>query len=313
MSPARKRVAVEPQAFDPADLRLLLESWCLDLTASRRAPSTVKQYRESVLFYIAWCEAQGEDPDLSRDQVKRWQVALFELGRTPATVLQRQAGVKRFSRFLAAEGEIERDDLAGLPQPQLEVAVPEVLTDQQVAALLATCDSSFYGRRDAALIRFLLETMCRCGEALALEVSDLSLKDGVALVRHSKTRKARLIAFGPATARALDKYLRLRRSQRGADSPAFWLGTRGEPLRYGALYVTMRRRALRADPPFKLHPHTFRSTGSVRFRAAGGSVSSLLALAGWSSIEMAARYVRAAESEIAIGEARRLDLGLSFD
>jgi integrase len=179
---------------------------------------------------------------------------------------------------------------------------------------LSTCDKSFYGRRDEALIRFLLETMTRASEALALEVADVNLREGVAVVRRSKTRKARLVAFGPATARSLDKYLRSRRSQSGSDQPALWLGTRGgKPLTYPAMYITMRRRAARSDPPFKLHPHTFRSTGAVRFRTAGGSVPSLLSLAGWSSIEMAARYVAAAESEIAVGEARRLDLGLSFD
>ena len=298
---------------DSADLRQLLDSWCLDLQASRRSPNTVKQYRESVLVYLAWCARHGEDPDLSRTQVKRFQVDLLELGRSPSTVLARQAGVKRFSAWLARESEIDRDVLAGLPQPQLETAVPEVLTDEQVRSLLATCDRSFYGRRDEALIRFLLETMTRAGEALGLTVADVSLKDGVAVVRRSKTRKARLVAFGPATARALDRYLRLRRSQPGSDLPALWLGTRAKPLTYEALYISLRRRALRADPPFKLHPHTFRSTGAVRFRKAGGSVPSLLSLAGWSSIEMAARYVAAAESEIAVTEARKLDLGLSFD
>jgi integrase/recombinase XerD len=309
MTPARAKLA---PASTP-DLRMLLDSWALDLQASNRSANTIKQYRESVLTYLAWCEDQGESPDLSRSQVKRFQVDLIELGRSPHTVLARQAGVKRFSRWLAAEGEIQSDALAGLAQPQLETAVPEVLTDDQVRALLRTCDSSFYGRRDEAVIRFLLETMCRAGECLALEVADISLKDGVALVRHSKTRRARVIAFGPATARSLDRYLRLRRSQSGSGMPQLWLGTRGKPFTYEALYATMRRRALRADPPFRLHPHTFRSTGAVRFRTAGGSVPSLLSLAGWSSISMAARYVQAAESQIAVGEARRLDLGLSFD
>jgi integrase/recombinase XerD len=299
--------------LDSDDLRQLLDSWCLDLQASHRAKNTVKQYRESVLAYLAWCAEHGEQPTLGRDQVKRYQVCLLELGRSPSTVLARQAGVKRFSRYLANEGEIDRDQLAGLPQPQLEEAVPVVLTDDQVRSLLATCDKSLYGRRDEALIRFLIETMCRASEALSLEVADVSLKDGIALVRRSKTRKARVVAFGPATARAMDRYLRLRRSQ-PSDSAALWLGTRGgRAMSYGALYATLRRRALRADPPFRMYPHVARSTGAVRFRSAGGSVPSLLSLAGWSSIEMAARYVRAAESEIAVAEARRLDLGLSFD
>lgn len=302
-------------ALTTDDLRDLLESWVLDLAASRRAPNTLRQYRESVLMYLAWYDQQpAGDLLLSRDSVRCYQVELLELGRAPSTVLARQAGVKRFSRYLAREGEISKDDLAGLPQPQLQTSVPVVLTDDQVRALIATCDKSFYGRRDEALVRFLVETMCRAGEALALDVGDVSLKDGVALVRHSKVRRARVIAFGPATARALDRYLRVRRSQSGADSSAFWVGIRGgKRLTYGALYTTMRRRALRADPPFKLALHAFRSTGAVRFRQAGLSPSSLMSLAGWSSPAMMAHYVQAAESEIAVSEIRKLDLGMSFD
>ena len=109
--------------------------------------------------------------------------------------------------------------------------------------------------------------MCRAGEVLSLKLADVSLKDEVALVRHTKTRRDRIVAFGPATARSPDRYLRLRRSQAGADLPAFRLATRGaRPLTYEALYATLRRRAERADPPFKLHPHVTWSTGAVRFR-----------------------------------------------
>ena len=80
----------------------------------------------------------------------------------------------------------------------------------------------------------------------------------------------------------------------------------------------MRRRALRADPPKATPAHVPEhrrrlSVTAVHFRSAGGYVSSLLSLAGWSSLEMAARFVAAAESDIAVTQALKLDLGLSFD
>jgi hypothetical protein len=52
-----------------------------------------------------------------------------------------------------------------------------------------------------------------------------------------------------------------------------------------------------------------RATGAIRWRAAGGSVPGLLTVAGWSSLEMAQRYVRAAETRLAVDEAHKLDLG----
>ncbi len=78
-------------------------------------------------------------------------------------------------------------------------------------------------------------------------------------------------------------------------------------LTYAGLHSALTRRAERAG--FTMHPHMLRATGAIRWRAAGGSVPGLLTVAGWSSIEMAARYVRAAENRLAVDEAHRLQLG----
>ena len=78
-------------------------------------------------------------------------------------------------------------------------------------------------------------------------------------------------------------------------------------MTYDALYSALTRRA--AEAGFTMHPHMLRATGAIRWRAAGGSVPGLLTVAGWSSLEMAQRYVRAAESRLAVDEAHKLDLG----
>jgi hypothetical protein len=49
----------------------------------------------------------------------------------------------------------------------------------------------------------------------------------------------RLVSFGPQTARALDRYLRLRRQHRLADTPALWLGDRGRGFGYDAMHFTL--------------------------------------------------------------------------
>ena len=48
--------------------------------------------------------------------------------------------------------------------------------------------------------------------------------------------------FGPQTGRAIDRYLRMRRSHRLADTPALWLGDRGKGLGYDGLYSALRYR-----------------------------------------------------------------------
>lgn len=52
---------------------------------------------------------------------------------------------------------------------------------------------------------------------------DVDLTRGLAIVRRGKGGKGRPVPFGPQTSRAIDRYLRLRRSHRLAGTPALWL------------------------------------------------------------------------------------------
>jgi len=116
------------------------------------------------------------------------------------------------------------------------------------------------------------------------------------------------VPFGPQTARAIDRYLRLRRSHVRAASPKLWLGHAGKDLAYSGLYIALRRRADAAGVK-GFHPHRLRHTGASRWLAAGGSEGGLMAVAGWSSRAMIDRYAGAAAASRAADEARALGLG----
>jgi len=163
-------------------------------------------------------------------------------------------------------------------------------------------------RRDEAMLRFMLETGARAGEVVAIELSDLDLPGGTAIIRKGKGRKGRVVPFGPATAQALDRYLRLRRAHRLAASPALWLGDRGKGFSYDALHKTLAERAAAAGI-VGFHPHKMRHTAAHRWLAAGGSEGGLMAVAGWTRPDMLMRYTKAQASSRAAEEARGLNLG----
>lgn len=292
----------------PAELDALTESWITHMQAERKSPHTIRTYTAGVAAFARWCVAAGIEPALDRATVEKFTAAVLDGGAEAATALSRQRGVRRFSAWLADEGEIGRDELAGMRPPKLDDKVPAELTTDQVKAMLATCGSKdFHDIRDEAIIRLMTESMVRAGELLGMATAEVDIRGGSALVRRGKGGKGRLVAFGPLTGRALDRYARARRRHALAASPQFWLANRQRIMTYDALYSALRRRAESAG--FTMHPHMLRATGAIRWRAAGGSVPGLLTVAGWSSVEMAARYVKAAENRLAVDEAHKLDLG----
>ncbi len=305
-----------PAGNPPApDLDLLLPSWLLSMRADRKSPQTIKTYTEGVRFYLAWCTECDADP-VQRSSLRAWTSALLDLGNSPATARVRQLAVRRFAAWLTEEGELTADPFLGIKAPKLDSTVVEPLTDDELRGLLKACippkgltpAQVLRYRRDEAMLRFMLETGARAGEVVAIELSDLDLPGGTAIIRKGKGGKGRVVPFGPATAQALDRYLRLRRAHRLAASPALWLGDRGKGFSYDALHKTLAERAAAAGI-VGFHPHKMRHTAAHRWLAAGGSEGGLMAVAGWTRPDMLMRYTKAQASSRAAEEARGLNLG----
>jgi len=293
----------------PLDLPVLLASWELSLRAERKSPATVKSYGDGVRRYLSWCALTGRPAVLDRAAVTAFVAGMLEDGAEPATARSRQLALRRFAAWLVEEHELDADPLLGLRAPRLDVKVVEPLGEDQIRALLKACaGNDLRDRRDEALVRFMIETGTRAGEVVALEVGDVDLAAGVAVVRRGKGGKGRAVPFGAQTARAIDRYLRLRRAHRLAGTPALWLGDRGKPFVYDGLHKSLKWRADLAGIP-GFHPHQLRHTAAHRWLAAGGSEGGLMAVAGWTRPDMLLRYTRAQASARAADEARRLNLG----
>lgn len=304
-------------AMSTADLRDLVGSFDLALRSERKAAGTIKSYRQGIAAWLDYADEQGVPP-LDRDTLRGFMAHLLDdLGRKGSTVNARLAAVQRFAQWLVDEGEVERYPFENIKRPKLDEDVVEPLDDADVLAMIRACavprgahyNEQLVGRRDEAILRLMLECGARAGEVVAMGVDDIDLQRGLATIRRGKGGKGRVVPFGPQTATAIDRYLRLRRQhKRATDSDALWLGGRGHGFEYDALHTTLEKRALQAGVA-GFHPHRMRHTAAHRWLDKGGSESGLMAVAGWSRSDMLRRYTKAQASKRAAAEARTLNLG----
>lgn len=294
--------------MDTPTLRELLESWELNLKAEHKSPMTIRSYRDGVRFYIKFCEEHGFSPSLDKASVNSYVAHYLETYES-TTAIARMKGVKRFSAWLAEEGEISSDQIATLKLPHLDQKVIPELTEEECKALIAACKGNgFRERRDEALVRFMLETMTRAGEVVLMEIDDLNLQNGTATIRRGKGGKGRTVSFGDQTRAAIDRYVRMRRRSPQASSKKLWLGTGTRTFAYGGLYRTLLKRGQSAGLK-NFHPHILRHTGAGRWLEKGGSEGGLMSVAGWEDSRMVYRYTKATSAKRAAEEARRLNLG----
>jgi integrase/recombinase XerD len=137
--------------------------------------------------------------------------------------------------------------------------------------------------------RALLETMYACGlrasEAIALELGQLDLEDGVVRAR-GKGSKERIVPIGSKAIQALRSYLDKGRPRLVGlrDESRVFVNARGGGLSRQGLYKIVQRHARTAGLDERMSPHTLRHTFATHLLAGGCDLRSLQEMLGHADI-----------------------------
>jgi site-specific recombinase XerD len=291
-----------------SELAELLASWRRHLRAQRISPATISTYSTSVGQLVRFLERQGMPivpAGIRREHIEAFITDILEHWK-PATAHNRYRGCHAFFRWLVEEGELRENPMERMKPPRLPEEPPPVLRSAELRALLAICerDKTFVGRRDEAVLRVFMDTGARRGEVLNLGVADVDLEQALLRVT-GKGSRTRLVPMGAHTVRAVDRYLRARAKHSKADLAVLWLGKKGR-LTESGLAGLVRDRGLQAGIPGRIHPHMFRHAYAHMMLAGGMQETDLMAVVGWRSRDMVARYAASTRAERAIAAARAL-------
>ena len=204
----------------------------------------------------------------------------------PATLQRKTACLRSFYRHLRREGLITHDPTADLRSPRKSQRLPQVLSRDEVARLLAAPRGvSPAALRDRALLELMYASGLRASEATGLDVRDIDLKAGILRAR-GKGAKERLVPVGREAIAAVRAYVdHGRPALVGArDESRLFVNRRGGGLTRQGLYKIVRRHADAAGLGEKMSPHTLRHTFATHLLAGGCDLRSLQEMLGHADI-----------------------------
>lgn len=161
-------------------------------------------------LFCTWLEARGQTQTFSLDEAVTW--ARLNPDAHPSWWATRLSLVRRFAAYLNANGIEVPVIPSGLLPARKPRAVPFVYSQEDIDALLASCDCEFANERIAATLRtaigLLAATGLRISEALNLRVDDIDFDNDVLVIRPAKSDE-RLIPVHPTTTAALMQHIAL--------------------------------------------------------------------------------------------------------
>lgn len=251
--------AVGKRPWTDTERAMFVDQFARNLRSENKSPATVYTYTSAVAQFAEFLLQKGMSTaveNIRREHVESFIEHLLATAK-PATANNRYRGLQSFFKWLQQEGEIKESPMANMKLPKVPEQPPPILDEQGIRWLLGTCSgSTFSDRRDAAIIRLLLDTGLRRAELAGLTLADLDLDNQILSVQ-GKGGRVRVVPYGRKSATALDRYLRARQSHKDADDPHLWLGQLG-PMTPSGVYQVVVDRARQAG--FKAYTHLFRHT-----------------------------------------------------
>ena len=195
------------------------------------------------------------------------------------------SSLKAFFDWCIVEGERKDNPCYAVDFPKLGQYLPEVLSVEEVEAIMDSVDlRSPSGVRDRAILELLYGCGLRVSELCGLRISQVYLNEGFVRVV-GKGDKERLVPLGEPAADAFRAWLDIRPDPaEAAFQDSAFLNLRGTPLSRVSVFKMIKKQALLAGVDKEISPHSFRHSFATHLIAGGADLRIVQEMLGHESI-----------------------------
>ena len=263
-----------------------IDAYLQHLTVIRGlAEKTVEAYGSDLLFFKDFLtDLNGSIDKIDEQALFLYLVHLRRKGLKNTSLARNLSSLRGFFDYLVQERILQASPAALLDSPKLTRKLPEVLSREEVLALLdRPAKAERLGFRDRTMLELLYACGLRVSELVSMSVSDFDAQAGLLRVM-GKGSKERYVPLHESAVGFVLDYLRHWRPLLGPKNDTVFLNRSGVGLSRQGVWKLIRRYALEAGIVRPVSPHTLRHSFATHLLEGGADLRTVQILLGHSDI-----------------------------
>ena len=258
----------------------LFTGWMQD-TDNMKSPAQVEL--KHIETFVRWISEKGN----SKQSKAKIKSADIKPGMLPGSQARIISGIKSFFKYCLQEQIIAIDPTVLVESPKLKRSLPDVLSFEEIEAIINSIDlSKSEGGRNKAILETLYSCGLRVTEAVNLRISCLFLDVGFIRVI-GKGDKERLVPIGSDAIKYINLYrnnIRVHTSIQPGNEDYLFLNRRGVKLSRVMIFLIIKELAKLAKITKVISPHTFRHSFATHLVEGGADLRAVQEMLGHESI-----------------------------
>lgn len=202
------------------------------------------------------------------------------------------ASMRSFFEYLRNRNRISDNPAEHLKPPKVVRKFPQILTEEQIRALMRQPDkSTSKGLRDSAMLELLCATGIRVSELVSLKVQDIHSDENY--ITCSDRNKERVIPLNKEAKAALAEYFEKARSTflNGQNTDLLFTNCKGGPMSRQGFWKVLKGYAHSAGITGDITPHSFRHSFAAHMVKSGVDLRDVQEMMGHSDIATTQKYL----------------------
>ena len=252
--------------------------------------NSVEAYLRDVDKLTQYLESAGaaKAPDaVELTDLQQFLQWIAQLDLTAASQARILSGIRSFYQYCLIEQIVRIDPTTLLESPRLKRALPDVLSFDEIEAIIGSIDLS---KPEGGRNKAILETMYSCGlrvsEAVNLRISCLYPDAGYIRVI-GKGDKERLVPIGDTAVKYIRIYqqdIRIHVPAKPGNEDILFLNRRGSKLTRVMIFLLLKELVRKTGITKHISPHTFRHSFATHLVEGGADLRAVQEMLGHESI-----------------------------